>query len=277
MTTPTIVDYLKYANLQMASEAFLVDSQEKPLTGQFYIDALIDGNKRSLKFTKTQATAFADPDKGWTVLDQRANTTTGFSGTLFKSNETGELVLSFRSTEFIDDHARDNKATNDLELAGGGFALGQIADMEAWYVDLLTKLDPKTGQPPLASKTYSVTGYSLGGHLATVFNQLRQAERQAGLPPAATLDQVITFNGAGVGQIGNGTLRGLVNRFNELRTQAATPDGLAGLFVTTKGKEIYAQLRADFIANNRVLTGAMRDRAATAFGTDYLENSLLEN
>lgn len=29
MTTPTIVDYLKYANLQMASEAFLVDRATK--------------------------------------------------------------------------------------------------------------------------------------------------------------------------------------------------------------------------------------------------------
>ncbi len=156
MATPTTADYLKYANLQMAAEAFLVDSQEKPLTGQFYLDALVKGNNRSLLFTQTQAEAFADPVKGWTVLDQRVNTTTGFSGTLFKNNQTGELVLSFRSTEFIDDFARDNKATNELELAQGGFALGQIADMEAWYADLLSKPLPNTGgQPPLLGKTYS--------------------------------------------------------------------------------------------------------------------------
>ena len=32
MTTPTIADCLKYANLQMAAEAFLVNNQDKPLT-----------------------------------------------------------------------------------------------------------------------------------------------------------------------------------------------------------------------------------------------------
>jgi pimeloyl-ACP methyl ester carboxylesterase len=42
---------------------------------------------------------------------------------------------------------------------------------------------------PLYGNGFSVTGYSLGGHLATAFNLLH--------PGAAT--QVITFNGAGVG------------------------------------------------------------------------------
>jgi len=120
MTTPTITDYLKYANLQMAAEAFLVDSQEKPLTGQFYIDALVRGNLHASKFTQTQADAFTDPIKGWTVLDQKANTTTGFSGTLFKNNQTGELVISFRSTEFVDDAVRDSAATNTLEIGTKG-------------------------------------------------------------------------------------------------------------------------------------------------------------
>lgn len=40
----TVTDYLKYANLQIAAEAFLVDAQGNPLTGQQYIDALQYGN-----------------------------------------------------------------------------------------------------------------------------------------------------------------------------------------------------------------------------------------
>ena len=193
MTAPTITDYLKYANLQMAAEAFIRDEVTNALasSGTDLITALKAGNNRSLKFTEPQAEAFADQ---WEVLDQKANTGTGFSGTLFKAIKDNaalgikkdDLVVSFRSTEFIDDHARDNKATNDLEIDGTGFALGQIADMEAWYAQLSAE------GGPLAGKTYSVTGYSLGGHLATVFNQLRQAELQAG-PPRAALDQVVTF------------------------------------------------------------------------------------
>ena len=77
MPALTITDYLKYANLQMAAEAFIRNESTLALagSGQALKDALVDGNKRSFKFTETQATAFADPTTGWTVLDQRANTT----------------------------------------------------------------------------------------------------------------------------------------------------------------------------------------------------------
>ena len=276
MTNPTVSDYLKYANLQMAAEAFLKDelTGEERYSGGNLITALTAGNKRSLKFTRLQAEAFAAQ---WTVVDQKANSSTGFSGTLFRSNKDNEalgirkdeLVLSFRSTEFIDDHARDNKATNDLEIDGTGFALGQIADMEAWYARLAAP------NGALAGKTYSVTGYSLGGHLATVFNQLRQAELQAG-PPPARRDQVITFNGAGVGEIRNGTVTALVNRFVQLRDMAAGADGLAGLFQTATGKQAYHALRAALAVNLGVPTAAMKDAVANVFGALNEGDTLLQ-
>jgi hypothetical protein len=46
------------------------------------------------------------------------------------------LALSFRSTEFIDDAARDNEATNKLEINDFGFAFGQLADRETRYAKL---------------------------------------------------------------------------------------------------------------------------------------------
>lgn len=107
--TREVATYLKYANLQMASEALL---DRIPQVG--LVKALTDGNNRSSKFTQIQADQFiAD---GWTVVEHKSNTPTGFSGTLFKNNSTGELVLSFRSTEFADDAARDNQATNGMEI-----------------------------------------------------------------------------------------------------------------------------------------------------------------
>ena len=61
MTTPTITDYLKYANLQMAAEAFLYDETTKSIkTGQQLLDALKAGNNHASVFTQTQATAFAE-------------------------------------------------------------------------------------------------------------------------------------------------------------------------------------------------------------------------
>ena len=164
MTIPTIADYLKYADLQMAAEAFIRNPETGELaTGSDVIALLKRGNNHSSKFTETQAQAFVNQ---WEVLDQEANTDTGFSGTLFKNRDTKELILSFRSTEFIDDAIRDNASTNKLEINNTGFAWGQIRDMEAWYQSL------SENGGPLEGKNFSVTGYSLGGHLATVFNSL---------------------------------------------------------------------------------------------------------
>jgi hypothetical protein len=122
MTTPTTAELLKYADLQMAAEAFLLDANNKPyLTSKDVIAALKAGNGHSSKFTESQAKEF---EKHWIVLDQRANTSTGFSGTLFQNKDTNELVLSFRSTEFIDDSARDNQATNSMEIKEASLADG---------------------------------------------------------------------------------------------------------------------------------------------------------
>ena len=160
-----IATYLKYANLQMAAESlFGVTNATTVGDISTTMDAgtLTKGNTRSSKFTVELAKQFTDPTTGWTVVEHKSNTATGFSGTLFKSNATGELVMSFRSTEFLDDSARDNQATNSMEIKPYGWAFGQIADMENWYAKL--QADPSK----LQGKSFSVTGYSLGGYLATV-------------------------------------------------------------------------------------------------------------
>ena len=174
---PTIAEYLKLANLQMAAEALFgyeavsADPNQpppslepgKPRVGAIDPAWLTTGNLHASKFTPTQAAEFAAQ---WTVVEHISNTTTGFSGTLFKNNATGELVLSFRSTEFIDDAARDNEATNKLEIKEKGWAFGQLSDMETWYQSLKSR--------GLIDSQLSVTGYSLGGHLATAFNLMHQ-------------------------------------------------------------------------------------------------------
>ncbi|MDA8452792.1 hypothetical protein M5C97_24620 [Acidovorax sp. NCPPB 3859] len=252
MSQPTAAEYLSYANLQMAAESFIRDENNPDVfrsQGQALIDALVRGNDHASKFVVSQAAKFAE---GWQVLDQMANTSTGFSGTLFRrvrddpvtGAKAGETVLSFRSTEFIDDAARDNKATNVLEIKETGFAWGQIADMQAWYAKL--KSDPAllgSGQ------AFSVTGYSLGGHLATVFNLLNQDAAQ----------RVVTFNGAGVGRIQDGTLQGAVNEFNELR---GSTDALAAKFTEPGLADIYRDFQAKLGAGT--MTAAQAQAALKA-------------
>jgi hypothetical protein len=132
MPSNDVTTYLKYANVQMAAEAFL----EQGTNGEKTLEAtLIEGNKRSSLFPDTLAKNFSEH---WKVVATQKNTTTGFSGTLFECTvadeaqgyKVGEQVISFRSTEFADDAVRDNKAANELEVKEYGFAFGQIADMK---------------------------------------------------------------------------------------------------------------------------------------------------
>ena len=98
MIALTIADYLKYANLQMAAEAFIRDPVSGILSssGAYLIRALVRGNEHSSTFTTTEAVKF---ESDWEVVDQRANISTGFSGTLFRNKTTNELVGDQSATE----------------------------------------------------------------------------------------------------------------------------------------------------------------------------------
>jgi len=174
-----IATYIKYANLQMAAES-LFGVQPNDLAGitkgaaDMTKDELKLGNNRSSKFPTELANQFIND--GWVVVQHKSNTETGFSGTLFQYTGLtdparglthNELVMSIRSTEFLDDAARDNAATNQLELKEFGFAFGQISDMKDWYDSL-----SGAGGPLAGGQQFALTGYSLGASVATGFNML---------------------------------------------------------------------------------------------------------
>ena len=259
-----VSELLKYANLQIAAEALYnfnaVTNGSTLIPGA--IDAsgrnvaaanLVTGNLHVTKMTPTEVAWNQLPDL-WTVVEHESNTTTGFSGTLFKATRddptTGtrkdDLVLSFRSTEFIDDAARDQEATNKLEVSELGWAFGQIDDMRTWYQSLRTKY---VGDFAAAAGRLSVTGYSLGGQMATAFNLM--------YPGAAR--QVVLFNGAGMGSVGDGSLvttelkmPEMMSYFHQLRGQSDDPDGLATLMKSAWGRDMYAQLRGLLNVNGLV-------------------------
>jgi len=209
---------LEFANMQMAAEAFLlrnIDGGLLPTDSPTIRLRLEAGNTHASRFTAVQAEQFT---ADYEVVTQYRNDPlqtggAGFSGTLFKNRTTGELTLSFRSTEFLDDAVRDSKSTNELELKELGWGLGQIAEMEAWYAQL--RADPAL----LGGKLFNVTGYSLGGHLATAFNILRREDFAAtGDPDSNPIVSTYTFNGAGTGGINNGRrLTDLIADFNRIK------------------------------------------------------------
>ena len=233
MANNSVYEYLKHANLQMAAEALLgvannssssitTSGLSRPLS-----ELLPSGNNHASKFSPSLMASFLV--ESWEVAAHQPNTSTGFSATLFKKGN--EFVLSFRSTEFVDDAVRDNQATNKMEIKDQGWALGQIADMEAWWAKL--KADGKvTGQ-------ITVTGYSLGGHLATAFTLLHAPEVNA----------TYTFNGAGVGDVHSNTNLGdVVDAFQRRRINA---DGKQIQFTDPRIQNLYQSLRGKLNAGTR--------------------------
>lgn len=200
----------------MAAEAFLVNPNG---TLKSDIPAALElGNEHASRFTETGATDFL---KHWEVVNQEANTSTGFSATLFENKDTHEFVISFRSTEFIDDAIHDCQTTNKT-IKSYGWGFGQIADMQDWYARIQSQI---TG--PL-----SVTGYSLGGHLAIAFNTLYEG--------AATA--TYTFNGAGVGKLKDGSsLNTVMSTFNTVWNNKTHNENL---FSSAATRSLYTELVA---------------------------------
>ena len=232
---------LEFSRLQLAAEALYGFKDAKPnfedskgvasagnLVFNYEIkpEHLMSGNDHNSKFTPTDAAEFVE---NWEMVAHIANTTTGFSGSLFRAKKDIEgtrikaqdLVMSFRSTEFVDDDVHDGRSTNTLEIKEKGWAFGQIADMEHWFGILQEK--------GLLDKPLYVTGYSLGGHLATAFNILHRYRINK-----RTGDKLIkatyTFNGAGVGYGSDGkeitteNLQNAINEFNKFKEKGAASE-----------------------------------------------------
>ena len=218
----TVKTWLDFLLVQMAAETYL----DRIGASYSMEQALSDGNNDTravrsdaqdnlpgkTRFTDQQIKYFTD---NWEIIDHRPDVDsrfenigigngTGFSATLFKNKTTGEYTLSFRSTEYADeirggDWQRDGVPGADGEIAKKGFAFGQIVAMEDYYSWLKSKNILPAGE------RLNVTGYSLGGHLATVFTELHVDD----------IEHTYNFNSAGRGQFDprSGSLSDLVNFF----------------------------------------------------------------
>ena len=252
---------LEFANLQMAAEAFLSqegdDAPDRPPVSQ--VKARLElGNNHASKFTPIQADQFVAK---YEVLTQFRNDSlrpgnSGFSGTLIRNKESGELTLAIRSTEFFDDPIRDSKATNDLELKDLGWGFGQISELESWYNELRSNpayLADGSG----GVRRFNVTGYSLGGHVATAFNILRREEAAATGAPNPII-WTYTFNGSGTGdKPAERTLASIIAEFARIRADYSnSPEWLSLGHVGQQSLIGWAQTRINAIRDEyaRVLS-----------------------
>jgi hypothetical protein len=220
----------KYATLQCVAESYL----DWIFTGGFSIErVLLDGNSNPRNFDpgsgpgSTKLTA-AQIDWFTTKFEIAAHLpndpASGFSATIVRHRTTGEYVMSFRSTEYQyraqgGDYEADGTSGVDGVINSHGLGLPQLAAMQdmweriqsgqtyvitgrddegnpvgGWEADSTGKLaELRNGTAPL-----TVTGYSLGGHMATAFTLL-YGDR---------VGHTYTFNSAGLGGVPNEGLGG---------------------------------------------------------------------
>lgn len=212
METPLLSSWLDFAIQQLAAESYL----DKFLQGRLSLfSVLSNGNNNSevgseqdfrgkTRFVSLPDTSGALYVRGtaqefanrYQIISHHSNDASGFSGTLLFDKSNSTYTLSFRSTEYRNqefggDFERDgvgliNSRGADAEILSFGFALGQLLAMEHYFEEVKAILPP--------GARINVTGYSLGGHLATVFTELHDAQVIA----------TYTFNGAGRGNISGG-------------------------------------------------------------------------
>ena len=163
---------------------------------------------------------------------QKMLANTGLSATLIQNKSTNEYTLAIRSTEFRSwadggDGERDKLGADVASIAFTGFALAQQDALEKYYAWLKS-----TGKLPTGANL-NVTGYSLGGNLATVFTELHQNEMGGG--------QTVTFNGAGRGDWNQsaGSLADMMAFYRDvLNNPSVAPNPLIGAYTTRRDAAI---------------------------------------
>lgn len=152
----------------------------------------IGGAGAYTKISQTQADYFLD---NYEIVDYYGNDNTGFSATTFRKKGTDEITISFRSTEFKEDYYKDAYGA-DTEINNNGTAIAQNISL----VNYLQKLKdtgiikPKNSDPKANATEVYLTGYSLGGHLASSAYQYLTYDNY-------DIKKLYVFNGPGVGNV----------------------------------------------------------------------------
>jgi Ca2+-binding RTX toxin-like protein len=176
-------------------------------------------------FTSSQGTAF---DGEYNVVSFQPDTGSGFFATLY-SDRRGKQIIAIRGTE--------PETLGDL-LAG--LNIGVFGSASGQYADLKNFIAAQRANGNLNS-SFTVTGHSLGGHLAT----LLQLDDDFKAAQDITVEHVYTYNGPGVGfglEEGSPSIGALFVQIAEIVLDRKFDEPLAGVtnLYGTAGLEITA-------------------------------------
>ena len=120
----------------------------------------------------------------WTLVNFQSNTSTGFAGAAFQDNTSEELVFAFRGTEPVSQFGAD--ITNaDLQIALQESLPSQFIEAENFVNSVLNNSQ-------YDDASYSFTGHSLGGALASYMTYVTNTDGIAGVGKS------VTFNAPGI-------------------------------------------------------------------------------
>lgn len=264
--------YLDKIELNADTERSLDEVIKRLTNGNNHYSLPEDKFTGATRMTPSQARDFLNH---YEVIDQLPNTESGFSATLMRSKldnpqagiRAGEYTLAFRSTEYRSekeggDHKHDAQGA-DIDITFAGFAYAQLRDMEDYYAHLKQgkTLNPATKQwepnaklagfkekfdsENTAHDVLNVTGYSLGGHMATVFTEMHPDE----------IKQTYTFNAVGRGDFNADkyTLQEIQTKFWEVAHDPASHalKNISSNVITVGGDRSLATLYAEALAKQQ--------------------------
>ena len=258
-----IEKYFEYAQLAQASYGLFTSHDA----------ASVKAKLTDIDFTELQASVFSDPSTGYTLLSHQPNTLSGFSASVFQS-ASGEYTLAIRGTEVdLAGLITDWGTANIADIGFNGIAIKQAIDLMNYYQQLTavagqplvqyqytdgpilpglpgysitagsisytTSTATETGV--LAGKHFTVTGHSLGGHLALIMGRLAPG----------FVDAVYTYNAPGFDTNLVGGSDNTEWFFDQLAEQQALatgqPSTIGTAFDTTKISNLV--VTADLIAD----------------------------
>lgn len=182
----TISDYFEQAQLSTAAYALgLQPGMFGAIDYPTYVTAL-----KNAGMSPSQAIEFANT---YSVVDQFTDTLTGFSGTVF-ADQAGIKYFAIRGTEGFSFSGAIDWLTNVADVGADGIAINQGVAMFNWlqrlygsagnpvvqYVynsntramEISSEVINATGYLSASLSPISVTGHSLGGHLAMMLSRL---------------------------------------------------------------------------------------------------------
>ena len=183
----------------------------------------------------------SNPLHSYTLLDF-ISTPSGFRAAAFQNPKTGEIVFSFRGTDFDLSSVKGYiEADNDISNADAQIALGMSLNLPAQFADAEKFVNSVLASHPKAD--YTFTGHSLGGSLAQYMTY-------------KTGHKSTTFNGPGIGSLVESVTGQKINysAYENLSTNYANESDLIG--------NLWNKFR---IGKNKVIQSSLNSTSAEDF------------